>query len=115
MPFYDKSTEWFIDDNPSDITVRRFSRVRQSDGSFKQSLVSTLPPQTGRLVEQAASNESRTIEPGDILVKTYIYVLPKTGDLQRDDRFFIGDREFLVQQITETPWSVEGVVTEYGS
>ncbi len=112
-----KSTEAFIDENPSEVEFTRSVRVRTSAGGWVDGAISTLPPQRVRLVAQPGYvDDQRVTEAGAISVPRFMVIGMPTVDMKRGDTFVYNDETFRINRINTTPpWAIRGEAMEHGT
>lgn len=111
-----KSTEHFIDENPSDVVFVRSARIRTSAGGYKDGPPALLPPQRVRLVAQSGYlADQRVGAEGDVSVPRFVVVGLPEVDMKKGDTFVHGDETFRISKVnTSPPWAVRGDAIEHG-
>lgn len=86
-----KSTQWFIDENPIEggVSLVRYSRVSTPEGGWRESDPQTLDAQPARLVHSTrVSNEQAvTLPDGQVVFTEKTLVMLKGADVQIGDEF----------------------------
>jgi hypothetical protein len=112
-----EQTRYFIGENPIDISITRSSRVSDGAGGWKFDSPATLDPITVRKVGINAQSAAvkRTNENGSMVLPTGLLICMPDADIERFDRFSIGEVEYSVIHIsTLPPWRKSVEVYEYG-
>lgn len=111
-----KSTEHFIDENPSDVVFMRATRARTSAGGFADGPRAPLPAQRVRLVAQSGYlADQRVGAEGDVSVPRFVVVGMPEVDMKKGDTFTHNDETFRISKVnTSPPWAVRGDAIEHG-
>ena len=94
-----KHTVWFIDQDPTVITLKpRSAPVKGPGGGLKYSRASSRPPQRAKLIHQGGRGIS-TGDGGQDFKYEYVIVLPHDGGVAVGDEFVVDGRKFVVDSL----------------
>lgn len=108
-------TEYFIDQNPVNVVIRRQSYIPDGKGGRKKDSVRTLPSQRVRKVGTARilGSENQVTSDGDIEVPQASIIAAYDADIQKGDEFTIGHSNFMVVKVDhDPPWRTQAGVVE---
>lgn len=114
-----EQTQFFIDENPSSVVVRRRTRTSDGAGGFVLGELSAAPaltPQTMRLVGSTYRRDdaAETTADGRVVFPTHAIIAMPTADLKRWDVLFIGGRYYEVVSVSDHPeWRLQGRALEF--
>lgn len=91
-----KSTQAFINADRIPVSFLRRERVELDTGGYSWSEPETLEPQDSRLLPSQDKEKELETDEGKAAHPDYVLLMMPGADVQRWDRFLLGDYEFLI-------------------
>jgi hypothetical protein len=116
MSVHDFLTEYFISENPVNVSVQR--HVRQRDASGGYDIVPSGPPLAPQRVRLVATNNQifeRTLPDGRIIRPERVLVAPLDQcDFERYDTFVVEGHDWEIIYVHRGPYSFTAEVVRHG-
>ncbi len=91
-----KTTAAFIEADKIPLVVRRRERIQLDSGGYTWSEPEELEPQDARLLPSQDKEKELETDEGKAAHPDYVLLMMPGADIQRWDRFMLGEFEFLV-------------------
>lgn len=109
-----KSTQGFIDENPSQVVLTRRARVASTAGGWVDGAATIMAAQEFRLVG-TSSNRRRLDDQGDVMVPDFTMIGMPERDVKEGDTFVVGPLTYRVRKVNRVPaWATRAEAVEHG-
>lgn len=112
------ATQAFIDANPTDVVLTRYTSGDDGAGGTTQIEPQTLEPQVMRIVAQnlKTAAESRVTPDGQVVTPVFAVIALPSADIAVGDQFTDDDKLLEVVYVQRRPeWRVRAEVFEHGT